>query len=203
MAKKQKLSKRSTQVKRKAVRPKRRRKPRGHLCDSHLLSGLSIDDLDLAEYAKSGAVSLQTKYPDTVFTSGRRTIQQQADAMAHNVASNRQWIKQTYKASAQRDALQKWVDDNPAATDEDDISAGLKSVMDGWTDDQKANFSRHIVGLAFDVQPVDDDADAIKDYIRKLPHLHKFLDKEGGLTIWHADFDAESDLKRIGKRRRR
>lgn len=201
MAKKHKVSKRTAQIKRKVIRPKRLSKPKGHFCDSLLLGGLSIDDLDLAEYAKSGAVSLQTKYPDTVFTSGRRTIQQQADAMAHNVASNRQWIKQTYKASPQRDALQKWVDDNPDATDESDISAGLKSVMDGWTDDQKGNFSRHIVGLAFDVQPVDENADEIKDYIRKLPHLHKFLDKEGGLTIWHADFDAQADVQRGGKRK--
>lgn len=201
MAKKRKVSKRSTPIKRKVIRSTRLRKPKGHSCDSHLLGGLSIDDLDLAEYAKSGAVSLQAKYPATVFTSGRRNIQQQADAMAHNVASNRQWIAQTYKPSPQRDALQKWVDDNPDATDESDISAGLKSVMDGWTDDQKANFSRHIVGLAFDVQPVDDDADEIKNYIRKLPHLHKFFDKEGGKIIWHADFDAESDVQRDRKRK--
>jgi hypothetical protein len=203
MAKKRKVSKRSAQIKRKIIHPKRLPKPKGQFCDSHLLGGLSIDDLDLAEYAKSGAVSLQTKYPDTVFTSGRRTIQQQADAMAHNVASKRQWIKLTYKPSPQRDALQKWVDDNPDATDETDISTGLKSVMDGWTDDQKANFSRHIVGLAFDIQPVDENADEIKDYIQKLPHLHKFLDKEGGLTIWHADFDAQADVQRVGKRKQR
>ena len=44
------------------------------------------------------------------------------------------------------------------------------------------------VGEAFDVQPVDKDADAIKKTIRGLDGLGKFLDSEGGLVRWHAEF---------------
>jgi hypothetical protein len=48
--------------------------------------------------------------------------------------------------------------------------------------------SRHLSGDAFDVQPVEDNADAIKQTIRKLPGLQLFLDREGGLVRWHAQF---------------
>jgi hypothetical protein len=185
-----------TSSKKKAKRPskqsktlrgsKRRRGASRHLCDSHVFAGIPIDELDLVEYAKSGAQTLLDKYPDTIFTSGRRNSQQQADAMAPNIVKDRQWIQKTYAASAERDSLQKWVDDNPDATTASDISAGLKSIMDTWSDTQKGKFSKHFGGQAFDVQPVDDSG--VKDFIRNLAHLHKFFDNEGGLTIWHADF---------------
>jgi len=48
--------------------------------------------------------------------------------------------------------------------------------------------SKHLIGMAFDVQPVIIDAAAIKESIRQLPRLHKFLDKEGGQIRWHAQF---------------
>jgi hypothetical protein len=165
---------------------KRSRRTARHICDSHVFAGIQIDDLDLVEYAKSGAKTLLDKYPDTIFTSGRRNSQQQADAMAPNIVKDRQWIKKTYAASPERDSLQEWVDDNPDATTATDISAGLKSIMDTWSDAQKGGFSKHFGGQAFDVQPVDDSD--VKDFIRNLDHLRKFFDKEGGLTIWHADF---------------
>ena len=50
------------------------------------------------------------------------------------------------------------------------------------------SFSRHLSGLAFDVQPVTEDADAIKKSIRALAGLDKFLEMEGGLVRWHAQF---------------
>ena len=149
----------------------------------------SIDDLGLIEHAKSGAEALRSQFPNIVFTSGRRGVDQQASAMAGNVVRKRRWIEQTYRASPQRNALQKWVDTHPEATTRAAIAAGLKGIMDGWTDAQKARFSQHLGGLAFDVKPVSQGAAQIKAFIRRLPHLHQFLDREGGLTIWHAGFD--------------
>ena len=111
--------------------------------------------------------------------------------MAGNVVTNRKWIEQTYKASAERDALQRWVDANPNATTKAAIAQGLSSIMTGWSDDQKSGFSAHFGGRAFDVQPVAGPAgDSIKQSIRNLPKLRKFLDQEGGIVIWHAEFDA-------------
>src|SRR5215470_3417365 len=154
-----------------------------------MTAAASIDDLGLIEHAKSGAQALRSQFPNIVFTSGRRGVDQQASAMAGNVVRKRKWIEQTYRASPQRNALQKWVDTHPEATTRAAITAGLKGVMDGWTDAQKARFSQHLGGLAFDVKPVSQDAAKIKAFIRRLPHLHQFLDREGGLTIWHAGFD--------------
>lgn len=149
----------------------------------------SVTDLDLAEYADSAATSLANDYPEAVFTSGRRTVDEQANAMAGNIVKNRNWIKQTYAASAERDSLQDWVDQHPEATTKAEIAAGLAGIMSTWTDVQKVKLSRHFAGLAFDVQPIP-NGDKLKNAIKALPHLKKFLDNEGGLVIWHAEFEA-------------
>lgn len=148
-----------------------------------------IDALNLEDYVRDAAYALRARFPDIVFTSGRRDMARQASAMAGNVTVNRQWIAQTYKASPQRDQLQAWVDSHPGATSRNDIAAGLLSVMSGWTNAQLGGFSRHISGEAFDVRPVGGSrGDEIKAAIRALPKLELFLEREGGLTIWHAQF---------------
>jgi hypothetical protein len=179
--------KRARKLVKKSARPKRT--PTGRAEPRRAAAAASIDDLGLIEHAKSGAQALRDKFPNIVFTSGRRGVEQQASAMAGNVVRKRKWIQQTYRASPQRDALQKWVDNHPEATTKAAISAGLKGIMDGWTDAQKARFSSHFGGLAFDVKPVSQNGAKIKSFIRSLPHLHQFLESEGGLTIWHAAFD--------------
>lgn len=166
-----------------------------HICVGQELvlegAGKSIDDLDLGASAKAAAQNLLDQFPDQVkFSSGRRTIASQASAMAPNVVKKRKWIQETYKDTPQRAALQKWVDDHPAATTASAIAAGLESVMNTWTLDQQRNFSRHISGDAFDVQPVDGDTgNKIKEAIGKLPKLHWHTFEEGGLEIWHAQFN--------------
>ena len=62
--------------------------------------------------------------------------------MASNVVKNRKWIAQTYKESDARAACQKWVDDHPAATTQAEIQAGLLSVFDRLTADQRARAER-------------------------------------------------------------
>lgn len=169
----------------------------GQVCLFHELEApafeafASVDELDLAASAKAAAQNLQQQFPNDVkFTSGRRSIERQAAAMAPNVVKNRKWIEQTYKASPQRTALQKWVDDHPAATTVAAIAAGLESVMNSWTEAQQRNFSRHITGDAFDVQPVAGaQGEKIKQAMAKLPKLNWHTFQEGGLEIWHAQFD--------------
>lgn len=152
---------------------------------------VSVEDLDLAASAKAGALSLQGQFPsDVKFTSGRRTIARQAAGMAPNVVKNRRWIEETYKASPQRAALQNWVDENPGATGAAAIATGLEGVMNSWAEAEQRNFSRHITGDAFDVQPVPGErAERIKQAIARLPKLNWHTFEEGGLEIWHAQFD--------------
>jgi hypothetical protein len=154
---------------------------------AHFVS-LTIADLGLVDYAQDAAAALLAAHPNVIFTSGRRSVKQQADAMAGNIVENRQYIEQTYAASPESRSLQQWVDEHPEAVTQAAISIGLEGIMRNWTDAQKKTLSRHFSGQAFDVQPAD-DGDAIKETIRSLPNLHLFLESRGGLTRWHADFE--------------
>lgn len=147
-----------------------------------------IEALKLRGAALKAAYALKKVHPSVKFTSGRRNKEDQARAMASNVVLNRSWIEQTYAASAVSRACQRWVDKNPGKTTKEDVQAGLLSVLDEATDAQLALLSKHLSGDAFDVQPVETNADAIKKTIRQLKGLDRFLEKEGGLIRWHAQF---------------
>lgn len=149
-----------------------------------------IEALDLSDKAKKAAYRLKAKFSTIVFTSGRRDKAAQARAMASNVVLNRKWIKQTYHSSEAIKACQKWVDEHPEKKTKTEIAAGLKSVFDGLTDKELAKVSKHLSGDAFDVQPVTKDDKEIKKMLRELTKETggKFLDKEGGLVRWHAQF---------------
>ena len=146
---------------------------------------MTIEELDLEPIAKNAASILHNKYPQLEFTSGRRSIFQQAHAMAGNVVLNRKWIGQTYLAGAK---LQQWVDKHQQARTVDAVTAGLAQVMEAMPEAELVKISRHLTGRAFDVRPVNKNAAAIKADIRALPGLHKFLEREGGLVRWHAQF---------------
>ncbi|MGH9933469.1 MAG: hypothetical protein ACREA9_30160 [Pyrinomonadaceae bacterium] len=147
---------------------------------------MTVEEMDLEPIAKEAATALHEKYPHLEFTSGRRSIFQQAHAMAGNVVLRRKWIGKTYLAGAK---LQQWVDNHPEANTVDEITAGLVEVMNAMPEEELVKISRHLTGRAFDIRPVKANAAAIKADIRKLPGLHKFLDHEGGLVRWHAQFE--------------
>ena len=147
-----------------------------------------IEALDLAETARKAAYALKKAHPSVEFTSGRRTKEDQARAMASNVVKNRKWIEQTYVSSALRTKCQQWVDNNPEKKTQEEIASGLLSVLNEATDADLGKFSKHLSGEAFDVQPVETGAEAIKKTIRGLSGLDKFLETEGGLVRWHAQF---------------
>lgn len=146
---------------------------------------MTIEEMNLEPGTKNAATILKSKHPTIEFTSGRRSIFQQAHAMAGNVVKKRDWIGRTYLAGAK---LQQWVDQHPEAKTVDAITAGLEQVMKAMAPNELTKISRHLTGRAFDVRPVPKNAAAIKADILKLPGLHKFLDKEGGLVRWHAQF---------------
>jgi hypothetical protein len=149
-----------------------------------------IEALNLTGNAKKGAYALKKKHSSVTFTSGKRGKDDQARAMAGNVVENRKWIEETYVETDIRKKLQKWVDDNEDKKTKDEIKEGLLSVLNDATDAQLATLSKHLSGEAFDVQPVETDAEEIKTTIRGLEKLDKFLEKEGGLVRWHAQFKA-------------
>jgi hypothetical protein len=148
-----------------------------------------IEGLNLSATARAGAYALKASHPKVSFTSGRRAKDDQARAMAGNVVSNRKWIEATYAKSDLRTALQAWVNEHSEAKTKAEIQAGLLAIFDAQDDATLGKFSKHLSGDAFDVQPVSTkDADDIKKTIRGLPGLGLFLDMEGGLVRWHAQF---------------
>jgi hypothetical protein len=147
-----------------------------------------IEALNLAATARAAAYALKKAHPAVKFTSGRRNKADQARAMAGNVVKNRKWIEETYSNTPLRKKCQDWVDDHPDKKTKTEIAQGLLSVFDSVTDAELGTISKHLSGMAFDVQPVTTDAAKIKETIRGLAGLHKFLDKEGGLVRWHAQF---------------
>jgi hypothetical protein len=155
---------------------------------------MDISALNLAPNALAGALQLKAKHPNVVFTSGRRNAAQQAHAMATNIVAthNRKWIEQTYHSTPESRSLQAWVDAHPSATATDQLTAGFFGIMESWTDAQKRNLSRHFSGEAWDVRPIPGpDGGAVKATIISLPHLTKFIEHEGGLVRWHAQFRDE------------
>src|SRR5262249_23488053 len=85
---------------------------------------------------------------------------------------------------------QQWVDAHSQATSADQIAAGLLETMNALTDTEIGQLSRHLSGDAFDVQPIIPDSDGIIETIRDLPGLRQFLEREGHLICWHAEFNA-------------
>src|SRR5258708_6001953 len=148
----------------------------------------AIEVLNLQETARKAAYLLKKAHPSVIFTSGRRDKAAQARAMASNVVIRRDWIACTYVPSEARDQCQNWVDNHAHAKTLTDLEAGLTGVLDSLTDALLARLSKHLAGDAFDVQPVVRDADAIKQTIRSLPGLSAFLEREGGLVRWPAQF---------------
>jgi hypothetical protein len=149
----------------------------------------AIEALALRGRARIAAYALKKAHPTVVFTSGRRSLIDQARAMAQNVSKNRKWISETYAASTLGARCQRWLDINAKKTSQADIQQGLLDVLKAATDTERGHLSKHLSGDAFDVQPVTDDAEAIKRTLRKLVKPRgRFLDVEGGLVRWHAQF---------------
>ena len=148
---------------------------------------MTIDELELEPVARQAATLLKQKHPTLEFTSGRRTIHQQAHAMAANIVAlnDRQWIGNTYFAGAK---LQHWVDTHPQAKTVDQLTAGLEQTMNAMSPAEVLSISKHLTGKAFDIKPVTVNSAAIVADIEALPGLVKFLQKEGGHVRWHAQF---------------
>ena len=143
--------------------------------------------------------TLLSFFPDLEITSGIRSMQTQAAAMASNCILNPKWIEKTYRqplcAAAQ--AAQSAVDSVYGVVENiisvNNLTTAIIGALSVFSSDELRKLSWHLSGDAFDVQPVDgDEGAAVKDKIRSLVGLRitngghgEFLEKEGGLTRWH------------------
>jgi len=130
------------------------------------------------------ANEIKKAIPSVVFTSGKRDMREQADAMATNIVKQRSWVSATYMRSYASDMCQQWVERNPKSKTRQEISDGLFSVLQTMTYTQLGALSKHLCGLAYDIRPMGDkERDIISVIVEK--HGGKFLTHEGDLVIWH------------------
>ena len=156
-----------------------------------------INPATLNTVAQELAETLLSFFPSLELTSGIRSRQTQASAMASNCILNPKWISATYAPSDCATACQTAVDSVyglvAAVISQSNLTAALVGVLSVFGNDDLRKLSWHLSGDAFDVQPVDGDEGAgIKDKIRSLVGERianggrgKFLETEGGLVRWH------------------
>ncbi len=155
--------------------------------------GLTIAQMKLSPIASQNAELLVERHGDLiVFTSGRRDLKKQAEAMAWNVTKDRDWIGATYLVGL---TLQDWVNHHPELVRYRELADGLYRYMLELGPDYYGRISRHLSGDAWDIDPIVDvdghptaDGGDVIETIRSLDGLDKFLTKEGRLVRWHAQF---------------
>lgn len=153
---------------------------------------MELEQLRLAPYAMECARRLKHRFPNVVFTSGRRSLEDQARVMATNVMKNRNWIRETYKVG---ELLQPVVDRAPRNASRTQMEGLLLNQMLLLQDADVMKISAHLTGDAFDIRPMVDASDIptaegfdVIDFIRRDLQDSRLLLREGGLVIWHCQF---------------
>jgi hypothetical protein len=145
---------------------------------------MKVSELHLQPDVQAKVEALLAAHPGTIFTSGRRTLGGQAEAMSQNIiAGGRHWITSTYTDSPAVRALQHWVDSHPNARNHLEIAAGLLSVMKEMPEAEQNSISHHLTGRALDIQPGSCPISAIEALGPRKILLH-----EGGLRKIHVEF---------------
>lgn len=155
---------------------------------------MKLVELQLTGVALQVATDLVARFPVT-FTSGRRTVHEQADAMAADIISSglgADWIIQTYVPSYARGACFAAVYDLTMPLALDAVKQALCNVLSHMTDADLFRLSHHLGGCAFDLRPeplavwwgacmawLGDECRAKKG---------KLLQREGVLVRTHAEF---------------
>lgn len=145
----------------------------------------------LNDVARGVAMDFLGRFPAAVFTSGRRDIADQAEAMAANVVLNRNWIRETYRVSPLSTACQNHVNLLGPHLTQEDLANGFRAIMLLADLGELRALSWHLAGDAFDVQPTT-ELQEHADYLRQLAAARisdggagKVLTTEGGLVRCH------------------
>lgn len=109
--------------------------------------------------ARSLAWALLAQRPDVILVSGRRTLEQQASAMAGNVLERgNDWVARTYVPSPASKAVASFLAAQDECLDKPSLTAGLYGVLSGFAGAELRALSWHLDGDAFDAAPIGDAA---------------------------------------------
>jgi len=149
---------------------------------------MTLGELGLDFDTHAVAAALVEACPWVNFTSGRRTVIEQARAMAENTVKRRDWISLTYLPSPVSSALSAWVLATPEAKSVNALLSGFLPIMRKFSPEDLGKLSRHLDGRAFDVEPQQGrPGEKICGFLRAAAQSRngKFLEREGGIQIWH------------------
>ena len=162
---------------------------------------MSLEELKLSPYAHECARRLSERFPQVVFTSGRRDLSDQARVMALNIvdSQNRNWIKDTY---VKGHLIQPVIDAYPDVKSVEALSSLICLRLKELEPEQVMLISAHLTGDAFDIRPLTDTMGVptsngweIIDFIRRSLEGSKMLLKEGGAIRWHVQFPRNKSVE--------
>ena len=149
---------------------------------------LTIAELQLAPIMELRARELQLAFPGLVeYVSGRRTMHEQAHAMAvnHLLAPRSYMMNQYHRAADFLDALRQ----QPDADTVDEITEVFYQLMVQHPELIK---SPHLAGSAVDPRRLEDDkgnptpvGSEVINWIRACPDTIDFRTRESGIRRWH------------------
>lgn len=149
---------------------------------------LTISDMCLAPTMARNAIALELAFPGLItWTSGRRTLHEQARAMATNhLLDPRAHLVQTYMhASDFLEALRK----QPHADMVEEITEIFYTLMQA---DPSLVRSAHLLGNACDMRRLEEssgeptpDGRRVVEWIQACPETADFRRREGKRRIWH------------------
>jgi len=151
-----------------------------------------FDQLNLTGSALYAATKLKENFPSVIFTGGTRTLDSQARAIAQNIyrSQNSNWVGATYRDSIfirklNQEIMNNW---NSIKGNESLI---LQTVNKIFANDNAGarSMSKHLSGYAFDIRVNSVNYNDLNSFVRTLPGFNQFLTQEGGLTVWHIEFN--------------
>ena len=166
---------------------------------------MTNDDIlaSLQPRAQAAAKALLEQFPFLTLTSGLRSADDQARAMAQNLSENRNWVEATYVSSQVQEAVQDWLNSHHDISDVPGLETGILGVLAGFTLNQLRMLSWHLSGEAFDIEPLTDDrAPAVMSAVRDIVTAEiaagtsaRVLDREGGLLRWHVQIEQPTPME--------
>lgn len=151
-----------------------------------------FDQLNLTGSALYAATKIKEKFSNVIFTGGTRTLNSQARAIARNIyrSSNSGWVGATYTDSAFIRKLNKAIIDNWASIKGNEALI-LQTVNRVFNSDNAGarSMSKHLSGYAFDLRVNCVNYNELNSFVKTLPGFRKFLTQEGGLDVWHIEFN--------------
>jgi len=151
-----------------------------------------FDQLNLTGSALYAATKIKERFPGVVFTGGTRTLDSQARSVAQNIfrSQNSGWVGATYRDSSFIRILNQEIIKNWALIkgNESLILQKVNEIFQNYNAEARS-MSKHLSGYAFDLRVNCVNYNDLNNFVRTLPGFHQFLTQEGGLAVWHLEFN--------------